>query len=70
MSYDKGKDARFVIRLRCSSLKSLDPNPLTIYETGFVTATQNLADFHGSGVTNPSSTIAIRLDSWYKDVEN
>ena len=32
-SYGKGNDARIVIRLRCSSMKSLDRNPVTIYET-------------------------------------
>jgi hypothetical protein len=44
-SYGKGNDARIVIRLRCSSMISLDINPLTIYETGFVTVTQKLRLF-------------------------
>jgi hypothetical protein len=43
--YGKGNDARIVIRLRCSSLKSLDRNPLTIYETGFVTLTCEFGGF-------------------------
>jgi hypothetical protein len=37
MSYGKGNDARIVIRLRCSSSKSLNRDPLTIYESDFVT---------------------------------